>query len=66
MAKENHYTSAGHPERVDPAITHSQAAEALKNGPRGALVIAISAVALLFAGWLLFYFVLFLARGVVG
>jgi len=66
MAEENHYTSAGHPERVDPAITHAQAAEALKNGPRGALVIAVSAVALLFVGWLLFYFLLFLSRGAVG
>jgi hypothetical protein len=64
--EEKHYTSAGNPERVDPAITHSEAAEALKNGPRGALVIAISAAALLFAGWLLFYFVLFLSRGGVG
>jgi hypothetical protein len=66
MAEENHYTSAGHPEHVDPAITHAQAAEALKNGPRGAMLIAISAAALLFVGWMLFYFVLFLSRGVVG
>jgi hypothetical protein len=64
--EEHHYTSAGHPDSVDSAISHSQALEALRDGPRGALVIAAVAVALLFAGWLLFYFVLFLSRGTVG
>jgi len=40
--------------------------QALKYGPRGALVIAGIGVALLFIGWLAFYFLLFLPRGSVG
>jgi hypothetical protein len=66
MEEEHHYTSAGERERVAPAITRPEALEALKDGPRGALVIAAVAVALLFVGWLLFYFVLFMSRGSVG
>jgi hypothetical protein len=42
------------------------AAEALKRGPRGALFLASIAVALLFIGWLAFYFLLFLPRGSIG
>jgi len=41
-------------------------AEALKDGPRGALFVASVAVGLLFAGWLAFYFLIFLPRGAVG
>lgn len=66
MEPEHHDTSAGKPERVAPSISRSAALEALKNGPRGALVIAATAVGLLLVGWLLFYFVLFLKRGIVG
>ncbi len=39
---------------------------ALDRGPRGALMISGIAVALLFVGWLLFYFFLFLPRGAIG
>lgn len=71
MEEEHHYTSASEPERVSPAITRSMALEALKDGPRGTLVIAGCAVGLLFngagegrgLGWLFFYFVLFMSRG---
>jgi hypothetical protein len=66
MIEEHHYSAASHPERVDPAITRAKALEALKAGPRGALVIAACAVGLLFLGWLFFYFVLFMSRGTVG
>ena len=66
MEEEHHYTSASEPERVAPAITRSMALEALKDGPRGALVIAACAVGLLFVGWLFFYFVLFMSRGPIG
>jgi len=38
----------------------------LTRGPRGALIISGIAVALLFLGWLLFYFLLFLPRGAIG
>jgi hypothetical protein len=41
-------------------------AQAMKNGPRGALAVAGISVALLFIGWLAFYFLLFLPRGSVG
>jgi hypothetical protein len=34
--------------------------------PRGALVVAGLAVAVLFLGWLAFYFLLFLPRGSIG
>jgi F0F1-type ATP synthase assembly protein I len=39
---------------------------ALSHGARGAILIAGIAVGLLFIGWLLFYFVLFMRRGYVG
>jgi hypothetical protein len=66
MEEEHHYTAASEPERVAPSISRSAALEALRNGPRGAIVIAATAVGLLLIGWLLFYFVLFLTRGTVG
>ncbi len=53
----------------DNGLTEQERAEArveLSHGARGALVIAGIAVSLLFIGWLLFYFVLFLRRGYVG
>ena len=39
---------------------------ALSHGARGAILVAGIAVGLLFVGWLLFYFVLFMRRGYVG
>jgi len=66
MEEEFHYSSGSKPESVAPGATRAAAEEALKDGPRGALVIAACAVGLLFAGWLLFYFVLFMSRGHVG
>jgi hypothetical protein len=53
-------------EHVAAPIDAQTAAEALKHGPRGALVLASISVGLLFVGWLLFYFVLFMPRGPVG
>jgi hypothetical protein len=44
----------------------SDATEALRRGPRGAFIIAAIAVGILFVGWMLFYFVLFMRRGYVG
>jgi hypothetical protein len=49
-----------------PKDKHQAAMQALSNGPIGAFVIAGSAVGLLFAGWLAFYFLLFLPRGTIG
>jgi len=46
--------------------TDSGVAATLRRGPRGAVLIASIAVGMLFVGWLLFYFVLFMRRGYVG
>lgn len=66
MEDESHHTSASEPERVAPCISRSAALEALQDGPRGAMVIAAATVGLLFVGWLVFYFLVFLTRGTVG
>jgi len=51
----------------EPSITTgSGVAESLRRGPHGAMLIASVAVGMLFVGWLLFYFVLFMRRGYVG
>jgi hypothetical protein len=41
-------------------------ADEMRNGLRGAMLIAAIAVGMLFAGWLAFYFLLFMRRGSVG
>jgi len=61
-----HRSAAHLPEHVAAPIGADAAAEALKHGPRGALLIAAISVGLLFIGWLVFYFLLFLPRGPVG
>lgn len=48
------------------STTNSEVVEVLRRGPRGAMLIAGLAVGILFLGWLLFYFVLFMRRGYVG
>jgi hypothetical protein len=63
---EVHHSAAHSPENVAAPIDADAAAQALKHGPLGALTIASIAVALLFIGWLLFYFLLFIPRGPVG
>jgi hypothetical protein len=63
---EPHHSPAARAEHVAAPIGPDQAAEALKNGPIGALVVASIAVALLFICWIAFYFLLFLPRGPVG
>jgi asparagine N-glycosylation enzyme membrane subunit Stt3 len=63
---EPHHSAAHLPEHVSAPIGPDEAAQALRNGPIGALVLAGIAVALLFISWLAFYFLLFLPRGPVG
>jgi hypothetical protein len=63
---ERHVSAAGTIEHVAAPIDAATAAEALSHGPRGALLLAGISVGLLFIGWLLFYFVLFMPRGPVG
>ncbi|MBV8674910.1 MAG: hypothetical protein JOZ33_15890 [Acidobacteriaceae bacterium] len=56
-------------ETAEDESTQEDRAEArieLSHGARGALLIAGIAVSLLFIGWMLFYFVLFMRRGYVG
>lgn len=59
-------SAAGSPEQVTAPIPTERLAEMLKAGPRGAFLVAGVSVGLLFAGWLLFYFVLFIPRGSIG
>ena len=64
MATDEPHQSAAHlPQHVAAPVG---AAEALRNGPIGALIVASIAVALLFIGWMAFYFLLFLPRGPIG
>lgn len=63
---EAHHSAAHLPEHVAAPIGADEAARALRQGPIGALVVASIAVALLFLGWLAFYFLLFIPRGAVG
>ena len=67
MHPDEHHQSAAHrPDNVAAPIGPDEAAKALKNGPRGALLIASIAVALLFLAWMAFYFFLFIPRGPIG
>jgi hypothetical protein len=61
-----HHSAAHLPEHVAAPIGADQATAALRNGPRGALLVASVAVALLLIGWMAFYFFLFMPRGPVG
>jgi hypothetical protein len=63
LSQESERSAATNPEHV--ALTGDVEAVrlALRDGPRGALIIGSISVALLLAGWLAFYFLLFLPRG---
>lgn len=63
---QTHHSAADRAEHVAAPIGSEEAAEALRNGPIGALVVSTIAVGLLFIGWLAFYFLLFLPRGPIG
>jgi hypothetical protein len=63
---EPHHSAAARREHVAAPIGPDEAARELRNGPVGALVVASIAVALLFIGWMAFYFLLFLPRGPIG
>jgi hypothetical protein len=61
-----HASAASEKRHVAAPIDTALAAELLKEGPRGALLLAGASVGLLFIGWLLFYFLLFIPRGSIG
>jgi hypothetical protein len=60
---ENPTSAAADPEHVAGDASTEAARYVLRNGPRGALVIAAVTTAMLLTGWLAFYFLLFLPRG---
>lgn len=53
-------------EKADAPVSAEEAAQALRDGPIGAYIVASIAVGLLFLGWLAFYFLLFMPRGSIG
>ncbi|WP_155951198.1 hypothetical protein [Rhizobium mesoamericanum] len=65
-------TSRSSDETQSMAASSNEAANAarvateLRNGPRGALFLSTVAVLLILAGWLAFYFLLFIPRGPIG
>ena len=63
---ESHQSAVADPQHVAAPIGADAAAGALKQGPIGALILSAIAVGLLFIGWILFYFLLFMGRGPVG
>ena len=63
---ESHQSAVADQAHVAAPMRAAAAAEALKRGPIGALILSAIAVGLLFIGWMLFYFLLFMGRGPVG
>ena len=59
-------SAIGSVEGAEAASELDAIAEAVESGPRGALLLAGIATALLLVGWLAFYFLLFIPRGSVG
>ena len=53
-------------ERIIEAVDAGMTVPAFEHDTRGALVVAGISVALLFIGWLAFYFLLFMPRGSIG
>jgi hypothetical protein len=62
---ESHQSAVADEKHAAP-IGADAATEALKQGPIGALILSAIAVGLLFVGWILIYFLLFIGRGPVG
>jgi hypothetical protein len=63
---EPNQSTAHSPGHADAPISSDEAAQALRNGPIGAYVVAGITVGLLFIAWLVFYFFLFMPRGSIG
>ena len=61
-----HTSAAARPEHVAAPIDTQTAVQVLREGPIGALLLSGISVGLIFIGWLLFYFVLFIPRGSIG
>ena len=52
--------------KANAPVSAEEAAQALRDGPIGAFIVASIAVGLLFLSWLAFYFLLFIPRGSIG
>ena len=63
---ESNQSTAHSSEHVDVPTRSDGAAQALRNGPIGAYIVAGITVGLLFIAWLVFYFFLFMPRGSIG
>jgi hypothetical protein len=61
-----HRSAADSTGRVTEPKGVDAAEQFLPQGPRGAFVVSGIAVALLFVGWVAFYFLLFMPRGSIG
>ncbi|MDI4239077.1 hypothetical protein OZ411_40515 [Bradyrhizobium sp. Arg237L] len=57
---------SGSTEHISAPVDSSALARDLQGGPRGALFLATASVLFLLAGWLAFYFLLFVPRGPIG
>jgi hypothetical protein len=66
MAEEPQSFSTHSAAHAGGPVNAEDAAQALRDGPIGAYLVASIAVGLLFLGWLAFYFLLFLPRGAIG
>ncbi len=65
-AGEPHQTVTRSPDPIGAPVSTAEAAQALRDGPIGAFVVAGIAVGVLFIAWLVFYFLLFMPRGAIG
>jgi hypothetical protein len=63
---EKNQMSTAESDQSATVVGEHAAAESLRGGARGALVVSAIAVGLLFIGWLAFYFLIFMPRGPVG
>ena len=59
-------SAAASEEMIIETVDASASVPAFESGAHGALVVAGISVALLFVGWLAFYFLLFMPRGSIG
>jgi hypothetical protein len=66
MAEEPQSFSNHSAAHADRPVGAEDTAQALRDGPIGAYLVASIAVGLLFLGWLAFYFLVFLPRGAIG
>jgi len=66
MAEEPQSLSRSSAAPAGGPVSAEDAAQALRDGPIGAYLVASIAVGLLFFGWLAFYFLVFLPRGAIG